>query len=157
MTDSAHWNGQNTVAGCRLERKVYQKRDITSSERRHKISLSYYLPCSDSLFQHHKTPSAEISLTIPLSIWHISGRQLAEKLSNAADFVAHSHIMEKITCSAHRGISTGQCCPILSNHIFLIFMRKTIQDITTQSQQQSSLAEISLPRCLFMSTSLHQT
>ena len=60
--------------------------DITSSERRHHISLSYYPPRSDSLFQHHKTTSAEISLTIPLSIWHISSRQLAERLSNAAHF-----------------------------------------------------------------------
>ena len=48
---------------------------------------------SDSLFPHHKTPPALNSPTIPLSIWHISGRQSAEKLSNAAHFAAGSHIM----------------------------------------------------------------
>lgn len=51
-----------------FKKKKKRKGDITLSERRHHISQSYYLPRSDSLFQHHKSPSAEISLTIPLSI-----------------------------------------------------------------------------------------
>lgn len=74
--------------------------------------LCHHLPLSDNLFQHHKTPSTEMSLNTPLSIWHISGRQRAEKLSNVADFVAHSHIMGKMTCSARRGMSIGRSCAV---------------------------------------------
>lgn len=74
----------------------------------HYLSLFYYLLCSDSFFQHYKSPLGIIILTRPLSSWHISGSQLVKKLPNSVqiDLSEFKHNRENgLTTGVQWGVS----------------------------------------------------